>query len=74
MFRSKKQRVEALQDNSGNWIADPNTLKSMASNYFFYLYIDDTPYVPFGSNDDLSSLSMSVNSIEVRKALFDMGA
>lgn len=81
VFRRKKQRVEALQDNLGNWIADPATLKRMASSYFCSLYTDDTSYIPFGvagafqslSKEELSSIYLLVNSIDVRNALFDMG-
>lgn len=81
IFRRKKQRVGALQDHLGNWIADPYIFKSMTSNYFCALYTGDTPYILFGvtdafpslSNEEKSLLSMPISYTEVKNALFDMG-
>lgn len=81
--RRKRQRIEALQDSNGEWVYDPDTLKSMTVSFFQNLYIDDMGNnmsfpirgcFPSLSENDVVGFSADLRMFEVKKALFAIGA
>ncbi|XP_072084360.1 uncharacterized protein [Arachis hypogaea] len=82
MARRRRNRIEALQDDNGNWIHEQTTLERMATSFYSRLYIEDTPDTPFVLNNcfppldtiDLESIGSNVSRMEIRSALFSMGS
>ncbi|XP_028761232.1 uncharacterized protein LOC114719845 [Neltuma alba] len=82
MIRRKKSRVEALQDDQGNWISNQHTLRQMAHDFFKNLYSRD-PCVttvnewpedfPHLSSLQLSQLQRGISDSEIKSAIFEMG-
>lgn len=84
LIRRKRNKVEALKDDSGRWISDKEELKSMVSNFFRRLYSKDDqlcqePYPLRGLFSKLDfeftkSLEAEITSEEIKDVFFSMGA
>ncbi|RYR01851.1 hypothetical protein Ahy_B06g080712 [Arachis hypogaea] len=47
MARRRRNRIEALQDDNGNWVHERTTLDRMATSFYSWLYTEDAPDTPF---------------------------
>ncbi|KAF7811782.1 reverse transcriptase [Senna tora] len=81
MIRRKRNRIEALKNNQGEWVFEDETLKNMAVEYFTSLYTDDmtlqTPYYvdicfPSLDRNELLSCSKMISVEEVKEAIYSM--
>ncbi|RYR27989.1 hypothetical protein Ahy_B01g052070 isoform C [Arachis hypogaea] len=81
MARRRRNRIEALQDDNGNWITESAELEMMVTSFYAKLYLDDTPDSPFVlnqrfpglSNDDINLIGGHVSEWEIKDAIFTMG-
>lgn len=83
LVRRKRNRVEALKDDSSRWVTEEEELKVMASNFFRNLYsIEDLPNIdnyplrglfPKLDSVRLSSLEIDFTSEEIKDVIFSMG-
>lgn len=82
MVRRKRNKIEALSDDDGNLVTDPETLKAMAVNYFRSLYAHSeggSPYntgltFPRLSSETIHNIVRPLDAEEIKNAVFGMGA
>ena len=80
--RKKRNRIEALKGDDGEWEYDPMKIRQIGTSFFTSLYMDDNdvmPKVNFGyrfpelSKADIQSIGRRISLEEVKRALFAMG-
>ncbi|KAK4254761.1 hypothetical protein QN277_010094 [Acacia crassicarpa] len=81
--RRKSQRVEAIKDGEGSWLYDPHSIRNLATGFFSNLLTEDVisrPALnchvsyPCVDTDLLRWCNREVSDIEVKEAIFGMGA
>ncbi|KAK4283181.1 hypothetical protein QN277_000163 [Acacia crassicarpa] len=81
--RRKSQRIEAIKDGNGAWVYDTSLIKNLATGFFSNLLSEDVPSRPFIScnmsypcvdEDKLRLCNRNISDMEVKEALFSMGA
>ncbi|KAH1121280.1 hypothetical protein J1N35_004440 [Gossypium stocksii] len=78
--RRKFNKITALRDADGDWVFDPDMLKSEVVNFFQNLYGEDPSQLenlphsvfPSLSSEDVNFLGRNVTNKEIKAALFDM--
>ncbi|XP_057444404.1 uncharacterized protein LOC130736609 [Lotus japonicus] len=83
MVRRKKNRIEALQNDRGEWInhSEGDHLENLVTDFFVNLYTAEGNHIPFCLSGAFPPLSPSayaclakmVTSEEIRSAVFSMG-
>ena len=78
----RRNKIEMLQDQQGNWIVDRDELQALVRNFFLDIFTDgNPPYEPFllPTNHypnltaaELDRLARGFTSCEIKKALFDI--
>ncbi|XP_061350094.1 uncharacterized protein LOC133295304 [Gastrolobium bilobum] len=80
--RRRRNRIDALQNDVGDWIADPSLLMSMAVEYYDNLYKEDIPLRPnFPIRNKFPEMERRVmmalescpSSQEIKGVVFSMG-
>ncbi|XP_021803305.1 uncharacterized protein LOC110747435, partial [Prunus avium] len=82
IIRRRRNRIEKLQNDSGEWVENSNGLKELAVNYFLDLF--SLPQRDYNSSPipnlfpqimatDLTSLIANVSISEVKNSLFNIG-
>ncbi|KAI5350425.1 hypothetical protein L3X38_003316 [Prunus dulcis] len=80
--RRRRNRIERLKDNNGDWISRKEGLKALAVEYFHWLFLDDVVDIirsplpslfPHTPEADLAAINKEVTEKEVQDALFAIG-
>lgn len=84
IIKKKRNKVEALKDDDGNWVMEEEKLKIMVADYFRRLYskddLDEMSLFPlkgvFPKIDDssLKNIERDITTEEIKDAIFSMGA
>ncbi|XP_028783726.1 uncharacterized protein LOC114739817 [Neltuma alba] len=81
-IQQRRQRIEALQGDYGNWISDKKKLKEMAGEFFATLYSKDHTVTgrfdwptafPQIAPTDWESIHQTVTEVEIKNTAFLMG-
>lgn len=80
--RRRRNYIEMLQDNEGNWVGDPERLEHLVTKYFSDLFSEDTTRettcisgaFPVLSNEEIRSLDGGVTRSEIFNVVNRMGA
>jgi len=78
----RRSRVETLQGEDGTWVSDGESLKSMVTQYYQNLFVDDqcvdefpvTSMFPLIDEEFVFSLGVDVSSQKVLNIIRNMGA
>lgn len=83
IIRRRRNRIEMLKNDDGNWIADPTELEKLAVDYFSRLYsltdvnqiVDGLPYDGFVQilEEDKTDMNKPFTDAEVVRAVRSMG-
>ncbi|KAK4257184.1 hypothetical protein QN277_006806 [Acacia crassicarpa] len=83
VIKRRKFRVDAIQNDAGEWVEDQQTAKMMAHDFFLNLYSRDDSVkdpnelcsnFPVIDTHELHMLAKKVTAIEIKNAAFAMGA
>lgn len=83
IIRKRRNRIEMLKNNEGQWITDGQELEQLAIQYFTRLYsledidqvVERLPYAGFEklSREEKVELSKPFTGVEVERAIKSMG-
>ncbi|XP_028751829.1 uncharacterized protein LOC114711579 [Neltuma alba] len=83
VMKRKRNRIEALEDNCGNWVTDQEGMRSLALEFYRNLYTRD-PSVrlvntwpvnfPSLTAEQLNVIQRDLSTIEIKNAAFEIGA
>lgn len=82
LIKRRRDRIEGLQDEQGEWVYEQNVLKNMARSYYNNLFsseantdlrINSEHSFPPLNDFDKNLLSCYVTDVEIKEAVFDMG-
>ncbi|XP_021823802.1 uncharacterized protein LOC110765062 [Prunus avium] len=82
LIRRRRNKIERLKDDNGEWIEGAGGLKKLAVSYFVGLFTQDQQCCTFGDLPsffppieaaDLANLAKNVDLIEVKVSLFNIG-
>ncbi|XP_028786509.1 uncharacterized protein LOC114742412 [Neltuma alba] len=81
--RRKRNFIGAIKNELGDWVYNAESIKSMATAFFSHLFTEDQParepiacsitYPPL-KEEDQTRMVREVGDIEIKEALFSMGA
>ncbi|KAK4267368.1 hypothetical protein QN277_024155 [Acacia crassicarpa] len=81
--RQKSKKIEAIKDEEGSWVFDMGRIKTMATSYFSKLLSEDIAErppldchfsFPCVKEDLLGWCNREISDIEIREAMFNIGA